>query len=124
MPARLSHRGAFLETLTKAERLNYVTLSETSSNPRLMSILNILIKKNLADCGLQKEAEYVCVFLVQNNIDLTRLNIWHDSIRQESRCCDVKTAYFSAKSSFAVFMIVQELVRIATDFSRFLDQQT
>ena len=88
-----------------------------------MSILNLLIKKNISDCALRREAEFICVYLVQKNIDLTRLNIWYDSIKQESECCEVKTGYFAARSSFTIFLVVKELVRVGMEFSKFLDSQ-
>ena len=88
-----------------------------------MNILNSLIKKNLRDCALRREVEFVCVYLMTKNVDLTRLNIWYDSIKQEAECCEAKTGYFAARSSFCIFLIVKELVKIGVDFSKFLDSQ-
>ena len=103
--------------------MNYSTLAGVKNNNRLSNICRLLIKRNIKNCALKREASFICHYLIGRNIDLTRLNIWYDSLIGNSECCVPNAGYFRAKSSFVVFNIVKEFIKIAIEFSEFLSRE-
>lgn len=111
------------QEVSKSSLMNYSTLANKENNQRLSNICRLLIKRNIQDCSLKREVSFICNFLIGRNIDLTRLNIWYDSMVGDSDCCLNNFGYFKAKSSYIIFNIVKEFIRIANEFSEFLVRQ-